>query len=202
MQKGFVYLDEFIQGIRWDCKYSTWDNFIGKPVNGYETNRIIVTTVLAKKLLQVHTEAQSLGYGLLIWDGYRTQRAVDNFLEWALDSEIDGDKSRYYPNMSKTEMVSRGYIASKSSHSKGIAVDLTLYQLKTNRLLPMGTEFDFMDVSSHHYSKVVSAEAQKNRMLLKGIMEKFGFESLKQEWWHYSLKDEIYPNKYFDFLIS
>ena len=87
MEKGFVFLDEVIPGIRWDAKYATWDNFTGKPVDGYDVNRIVATEELAYALKEVQKEANQMGYGLLVWDAYRPQRAVDNFIRWAAEPE-------------------------------------------------------------------------------------------------------------------
>lgn len=202
MEKGFTFLDEVIKGIRWDAKYATWDNFIGKPVDGYEVNRIVGTYELADALLEAKKLAAELGYGLLLWDGYRHQRAVKHFLEWASQPENGRTKLRFYPNIKRTEMVSKGYVSSKSSHSRGSAIDLTLYRLDTGDLVEMGTEFDFMDERSHHGSKKISEHEAQNRKILRSIMEQSGFEAYRFEWWHYVLKDEPYPNTYFDFPIK
>jgi D-alanyl-D-alanine dipeptidase len=99
-------------------------------------------------------------------------------------------------------MISKGYVASKSGHSRGSAVDLTLYRFDTGALVPMGSNFDFMDERSHHTSKAVSSHAAENRQTLCSIMEGSGFESFVYEWWHYVLKDEPYPTTYFDFPIT
>lgn len=202
MHKDFVYIDDILPGIRWDAKYATWDNFTGKPVDGYEANRIVGTRALASALLMARERAASLGYGLLLWDGYRPQRAVDCFLRWAEQSEDGQAKARFYPNIKRSEMVTQGYVASKSGHSRGSAVDLTLYQLDTSALVPMGSSFDFMDERSHHSSKEISSSEAQNRRLLCSIMEDSGFEPFAYEWWHYALKSEPYPNCYFDFPID
>lgn len=201
MQQGFAFLDELIDGIRWDAKYATWDNFTGKPVEGYEVNRIVVTFELAEALLEAKNLAADLGYGLLIWDGYRPQRAVDCFMAWAAQPEDGRTKERYYPNIERTEMISKGYVAAKSSHSRGSAVDLTLYRLDDGELVPMGTEFDYMDERSHHRAKGITEDEAQNRRCLRSIMESCGFEAYPFEWWHYVLTHEPYPDTYFDFPI-
>lgn len=202
MDKDFVFLDEVLHGIRWDAKYATWDNFTGKPVDGYAVNRIVGSKAMAAALLGAKEQAAALGYGLLLWDGYRPQRAVDCFLRWAAQPEDGLTKAKYYPSLTRGEMVEKGYIASKSGHSRGCAIDLTLYRLDTDALLPMGSGFDFMDERSHHTSNDISANEAENRHLLRSIMEDSGFIPFECEWWHYSLKNEPYPDRYFDFIIG
>lgn len=202
MKNAFVFLDEILSGVRWDSKYATWDNFTGKPVDGYEVNRIVVTYALADALREARKKAGALGYGLLVLDGYRPQRAVNSFLRWSAQPEDGRTKEDFYPNIERSEMVSKGYVASKSAHSRGSAIDLTLYRLDTDALVPMGTSFDFMDERSHHTSKVVSSHAAENRQILCSIMARSGFDSFVYEWWHYVLKTDPYPDTYFDFPIS
>jgi D-alanyl-D-alanine dipeptidase len=202
MKNQFIFLDEILHGIRWDSKYATWDNFTGKPVDGYEVNRIVVTYALADALREAKGKASDLGCGLLIWDGYRPQRAVNCFVRWSAQPEDDRTKEKYYPNIDRSEMITKGYVATKSGHSRGSAIDLTLYRLDTGELVPMGTSFDYMDEGSHHTSKEIPGNKAENRRLLCSIMEDSGFESYVYEWWHYALKHEPYPNSYFDFPIS
>jgi D-alanyl-D-alanine dipeptidase len=114
----FVFVDELVAGMRWDAKYATWDNFTGKPVDGYLANRIVGTRALCAALETAREEAAALGFGLLLWDGYRPQRAVDRFLRWAEQPEDGRSKPRHYPNISRAEMFEQGYVAAKSSHSR------------------------------------------------------------------------------------
>lgn len=202
MEKGFIFLDEAVQGIRWDAKYATWDNFTGKPVDGYAVNRIVGTFELADALQKVSETAAALGYGLLLWDGYRPQRAVNCFLHWSMQPEDYRTKEKHYPHIERSEMVAKGYVAAKSSHSRGSAIDLTIYDLNTGDMVPMGSSFDFMDDRSHHTSEAVTVSEAKHRTLLRSIMEESGFESYENEWWHYLLKDEPYPDRYFDFPVT
>lgn len=202
MEKGFVFLDEMISGIRWDAKYATWDNFTGKPVDGYEVNRIAVTYPLAKALQKAKEEAEILGYGLLIWDAYRPKRAVDCFMRWAEQPEDGSTKKQHYPGMERRELLTRGYVAPKSSHSRGSAVDLTLYDKKTGMLVPMGSDFDFMDERSHWGFHGISDVETKNREILRGVMVDNGFIPYAYEWWHYVLKNEPFPDQYFDFPVA
>lgn len=203
MDKGFVFLDQVLSGgVRWDSKYATWDNFTGKPVEGYEVNRIVGTYDLAVALLKARKKAAALGYGLLLWDGYRPQCAVDNFLRWSTQPEDGSTKEEYYPNIERRELVNEGYIAPKSSHSRGSAIDLTLYRLDTRETVPMGSGFDFMDERSHHATKAITNNEAQNRRLLCSIMQESGFESYAYEWWHYVLREEPYPDRYFNFAIA
>ena len=150
MNDDFVFVDELVSGIRWDAKYATWDNFTGKPVDGYLANRIVGTRALCAALERAREEAASLGFGLLLWDGYRPQRAVDCFLRWAQQPEDGRTKLRHYPNIDKAEMFEKGYVAAKSGHTRGSTVDLTLYHLATGELARMGGDYDLMDAISHH----------------------------------------------------
>lgn len=202
MKQGFVFLDEAIPGIRWDAKYATWDNFTGKPVDGYQVNRIVGTEALARSLRKAQEKASGMGYGLLLWDGYRPQRAVNAFLDWAAQPEDGSTRKRFYPRMTRRELIQKGYIAAHSSHSRGSAVDLTLFRLDTGALVPMGGYFDYMDIQSHHRAKGIRPEEQASREILCGIMESSGFTAFSCEWWHYSLTREAYPNTYFDFPIA
>jgi D-alanyl-D-alanine dipeptidase len=202
MNDDFVFVDDVVAGIRWDAKYATWDNFTGKPVDGYLANRIVGTTALCAALERARDEAASLGFGLLLWDGYRPQRAVDCFLRWARQPEDGRTKRRHYPNIARTEMFERGYVAAKSGHTRGSTVDLTLYHLATSELARMGGGHDLMDAVSHHGAGGIARVESNNRQHLRSIMEACGFRSYDREWWHYTLKDEPYPDTYFDFPIT
>jgi zinc D-Ala-D-Ala dipeptidase len=198
----FVFVDELVPGLRWDAKYATWDNFTGKPVDGYLLNRIIGTKALCAALREAQEKAASLGFGLLVWDGYRPQRAVDCFLRWSKQPEDGRTKQRYHPNTSRAEMFENGYVATRSGHSRGSTVDLTLYRLDTGELAAMGGDHDLMDPISHHGAEGIAPEEAENRQHLCSIMEACGFARYDSEWWHYTLKDEPYPDTYFDFPIT
>jgi zinc D-Ala-D-Ala dipeptidase len=202
MKADFVFVDEFVSEVRWDAKYATWDNFTGKPADGYLANRIVATRALCAALERARKEAASLGFGLLLWDGYRPQRAVDCFLCWSRQPEDGRTKLRHYPNIDRAEMFEKGYVAARSGHSRGSAVDLTLYDLATGELAPMGGDHDLMDSISHHGAKEITQVEATNRQHLCSIMAASGFSSYDCEWWHYTLQDEPYPNTYFDFPIT
>jgi D-alanyl-D-alanine dipeptidase len=201
MEGNFVFVDELVPGVRWDAKYATWDNFTGRPVDGYLANRIVGTRSLCAALEKARRKAESLSFGLLLWDGYRPQRATDCFLHWSKQPEDGRTKLRHYPNMGKVEMFERGYVAAKSGHSRGSAVDLTLYHLANGELTTMGGSHDLMDPISHHGAQGITLNQTINRQCLRSIMTGCGFRSHDCEWWHYTLEDEPYPDTYFDFPI-
>jgi len=197
-----VYLDEVLPGVFWDAKYASADNFTGNVVDGYLVNRVIGTRELSEALLRAMAIVAKRGFGLFLWDGYRPQRAVHCFLRWA-DSPEDGrTKAKYYPNIDKREIVPLGYVAALSGHSRGSAIDLTLCDPGNGRPAEMGGTFDLMDACSRHGAEGISSAAIRNREILRGIMEDCGFIAYEQEWWHYSFRDEPYPNRYFDFPIE
>jgi zinc D-Ala-D-Ala dipeptidase len=198
----FVFVDEVVAGIRWDAKYATWDNFTGRPVDGYVANRIVGTKALCIALERARDTAAARGFGLLLWDGYRPQRAVECFLRWSKQPEDDRTKLRHYPNIDRAEMFERGYVAAKSGHSRGSTVDLTLYHLATCELAPMGGGHDLMDSISHHGAAGITRTEASNRHDLRSSMEAAGFYSYDREWWHYTLKGEPFPDTYFDFPVS
>ena len=202
MKGDFVFVDEWVPGIRWDAKYATWDNFTGKPVDGYLANRMVGTKALCLALERARERAGSMGFGLLLWDSYRPQRAVDHFLRWSQLPEDGRTKRRHYPNIDRAAMFEKGYVAAKSGHSRGSTVDLTLYDLVTGELLPMGGGHDLMDSISHHDASGISPIEAQNRRSLRSVMEACGFHPYDCEWWHYTLGDEPYPDTYFDFPIT
>ena len=202
MNDDFAYVDELVPGVRWDAKYATWDNFTGRPVDGYLANRVVGTRALCAALERAQEKAASHGFGLLLWDGYRPQRAVDRFRRWSAQPEDGRTKARHYPNIDRAEMFDRGYVAARSGHSRGSTVDLTLYHLDTGDLAPMGGGHDLMDPVSHHGAAGITRVEAHHRQCLRSIMEACGFRPYDYEWWHYTLVDEPYPDTYFDFPIT
>ena len=200
MQTGFTWLDEAVPSILWDAKYATTDNFTGAPVDGYNVNRTAGTLELAAALACAAKRAARENLRLLVWDAYRPQRAVNRFLAWCAAPEDGRTKRRHYPNIDKSQIVPLGYVAARSGHSRGSAIDLTLAR-GDGSLLDMGGCFDLMDEMSHHGAPVAEPAA-RNRLLLKGIMEGSGFQPYECEWWHYSLAEEPYPDTYFDFPLA
>jgi zinc D-Ala-D-Ala dipeptidase len=202
VNRDFVLVDELVSGIRWDAKYATWDNFTGRPVDGYQANRIVGTRALCAALARARDAAAARGFGLLLWDGYRPQRAVDRFLRWSAEPEDGRTKPRHYPRIDRADMFAQGYVAARSGHSRGSTVDLTLFRLDTGELAPMGGDHDLMDPVSHHDAPGVAPAAAAHRRHLRDVMASAGFRPYATEWWHYTLADEPYPDTYFDFPIA
>lgn len=202
MRSDFGYLDEQVPGIFCDATYATADNFTGQPVDGYEAKRVVGSLALCRALRAASAEAAGLGYGLLVWDAYRPQRAVDHFLRWTQEPEDGSTKAGYYPNIKKADMVALGYVAANSGHSRGSSVDLTLVQLASGEPVSMGGGHDLMDEISHHGATGLSSAETANRLMLRSIMECSRFVAYRQEWWHYSLADEPFPETYFDFPVA
>ena len=202
MREGFVYLDNALPGVSWDAKYASADNFTGAAVPGYLASRVVGTSEMAAALETAQNLAAARGFGLLLWDGYRPQRAVDGFLRWAASPEDGRTKAKHYPGIDKADIVPLGYVAARSGHSRGSAIDLTLCDLQTGKPADMGGDFDLMDICSHHGAEGVPLEAARNRETLRSIMEACGFSAYACEWWHYSLRNEPYPGQYFDFPIE
>lgn len=200
--KNFVFIKDKIPNIELDMRYFGEDNFIGKPIDGYLTYNAILTKKATKALKKVQKELNSFGMGLKIFDAYRPQKAVDHFVRWGLDLEDRVMKNKYYPTVDKKNLFKEGYIAKKSSHSRGSTVDLTIIDLSSKEELDMGSCFDFFSKQSWvRYSKI-TAQQRANRMLLNGVMLRYGFKSYAQEWWHFTLRDEPFKNRYFDFNID
>lgn len=183
-----------------DPKYVGDDNFMGRPVRGYNAPHVMLTPEAAQALSGAQEAAAERGLSLLVYDGYRPQRAVDHFVEWGADLADTLNKAAYYPEVPKAELFERGYIAERSGHSRGSTVDLTL--TRNGVPLDMGTPFDFFDERSHTENPAITGEAMANRMLLRDIMTGAGFRNYVNEWWHYTLNEEPYPDTYFDLPIE
>lgn len=199
----FVSLDTLCPQIKIQASYATDHNFTGGIVRGYKAQKSYMAKAAATRLCEVQKEALKQGMSLKIFDGYRPVKAVGFFQEWAQMPETNPNfKALFYPKYTRKELFEQGYIASKSSHSRGSAVDLTLFNIQTGFDLDMGSGFDYFDDLSHTNSPKISHEQKKNRMILKSLMEGHGFKNFDQEWWHYSFKPEPFPNDYFDFDVE
>ena len=199
---GFVLLSDYVPGIVQEIRYFSTYNFVGERIDGYEEPCAILSRAAARALKSVSNEMNVQGYRLKIFDAYRPVRAVKHFVFWGVDDLDLRMKPFFYPTLEKQELFARGYIASRSSHSRGSAVDLTLLDMRTGRELDMGSPFDLFDEISHPDCREVSPEQYDNRMLLQKAMLRGGFQPIDCEWWHFSLKDEPYPETYFDFPVS
>lgn len=198
---GFVYLDEAIPGIAVELRYITDNNFLGTPVDGYEMPRCILSTPASQALKQVQKTLKGFGLGLKVFDAYRPQRAVDHFVRWARDIQDTRKKAEYYPDVDKKNLFKEGYIAAKSSHTRGSTVDLTIISLDSGKELDMGSGFDFFGPPSWPDNPDMSPSQRAHRMLLQTLMHRHGFSHYAQEWWHFTLKEEPFPDTYFDFPV-
>ena len=199
---GFVDLGEEIPKIQIDLRYFSRDNFVGMRVDDYRESKCFLTRRAAHALGLVQQELSEFGLGLKVFDGYRPQGAVDHFVRWAKDLDDRKTKSKYYPNVEKRHLFRDGYIASRSGHSRGSTVDLTIVSLSDSEELDMGTSWDFFDPASWPDSREVTPTQRGHRLLLRTLMMKHGFKPLREEWWHFTLLDETFPNTYFDFPIQ
>ncbi|HBK70171.1 MAG TPA: peptidase M15 [Flavobacteriaceae bacterium] len=199
---GFVYVKNEIPNLRSDLRYYSTNNFIGKPIDGYLKPKCILTKEATAALKKVQKEFERLGFGLMIFDAYRPQRAVSQFVKWAQDSTDTKMKEQYYPNIDKKDLFKEEYIATKSGHSRGSTVDLTIVSLKTGHILDLGSSFDLFDEKSAVNYKNITKNQRSIRLMLQRRMVKHGFKPHDKEWWHFTLKKEPYPDTYFDFSIE
>lgn len=198
----FIDIALEIPGIITDVKYFSGDNFVGERIDGYEAPTILLTKKAAIALARVQKQLMNEGYGLKVFDGYRPKRAVEHFIRWGTQEEDGKTKSLFYPNITRQEVFDRGYIVMESSHTRGSTIDLTVINMKTGKEVDMGGHFDFFSEISFSDYDHLSIEQSKNRVQLRYLMRSEGFEPMQQEWWHFTLADEPYPETYFDFVIS
>lgn len=223
LSKGFVFLTDIDPSIIESVRYYGPDNFMGRPVPGYTVNRIIMTEQAASAIKQVNQSLKLQGYKLVVYDAYRSQTSVNAFIEWGKHPEDDLAKPLYYPTLKKNEIFEEGYVSPRSQHTRGSTVDLTIIPvneslkqitvqqrtLNNGEIIPflddntvdMGASFDLFHRVSHHKSILISEQQQANRDLLRSEMEKAGFQPYDTEWWHYLLKNEPFPDTYFDFVL-
>lgn len=223
LPEGFVFLSDVDPTIIENVRYATDENFLGRVVPGYNTKRIVVTKAAANALKAAHEDLKKQGYTLVVYDAYRPQRSVDAFVKWAEDMNDLAVKSKYYPTIDKKDLFKLDYIAAKSSHTRGSTFDLTIiktgHALKNinqsqrtlisgetipfldDNTIDMGSSFDLFHPASHHDSPLVDKKYTQMRNVLRDMMKKHGFKEYKEEWWHYTLMNEPYPDTYFDFVI-
>lgn len=201
MPESFVVVNDAIPSLIFDIRYYSDDNFLGTKVRGYESAKCILTSPASEALKEVQRELSEAGYTLKIFDCYRPQEAVDHFVEWVRDADDQKMKAQYYPNEDKSQLIEKGYIADQSGHSRGSTLDLTLVENSSSTELDMGTPFDYFDTLSNTADPRISEQQKRNRLLLKAAMGSHGFVNYDKEWWHYTLKDEPYPDTYFDFPV-
>lgn len=202
---GFVHLKYIDPSIIQDIRYYSTNNFVGDPLPGYKKPTCILTRETAFALAKIQQTLNRYHLGLKVFDCYRPQRAVNEFISWSKDPNDERQKSDYYPRVNKSDLFRLNYIAAKSGHSRGSTVDLTIVSFhkgKEPHELNMGTHFDYLDPASHPSSMEVSGHAYHNRMKLSEMMVEAGFVPLSTEWWHFTLVKEPHPNDYFDFIVE
>jgi D-alanyl-D-alanine dipeptidase len=199
--KDFINLKDSVPDINVELRYYSTNNFVGDTITGYRSNTLYLTSATVQKLKLVQAELRAQNLCLTIYDGYRPQRAVNQFIVWARDLNDTINKAEFYPNVKKCNLFNEGYIASRSGHSRGSTVDLTISNGETGQPLDMGSPYDFFGEASWVSHDKITKEQKKNRQLLQTVMLKHGFRNYAKEWWHFTLRNEPFPNTYFDFEI-
>jgi len=198
----FEYIHNIIPDVEYDIRYATEHNFTGRPVPGYYAEVALLTHEALDHLKTAADELRKEGYILLIYDAYRPQKAVDSFVEWAKNPTDTLTKSIFYPDLSKNQLFPLGYIASRSGHTRGSTIDLSLINIKTQLPLDMGSPHDYFGEISHHTTRAITKEQKTNREILRTAMVRNGFKSYSKEWWHYTLRAEPFPDTYFNFDVE
>ena len=199
---GFVVLADFVPHIVQEIRYYSTYNFIGERIDGYEEPCALLTVEAARALKTVSNELNVQGYRLKVFDAYRPACAVKHFALWGIEDQDIRMKPCFYPELEKQELFAKGYIARQSSHSRGSTVDLTLLDMKSGKEVDMGGPFDYFGELSHPDYRGITDEQFENRMFLQKAMVRNGFQPIDCEWWHFTLKNEPYPDTYFNFPVS
>ena len=197
----FVSVAEVIPDVILEIRYYSTYNFVGERIDGYGAPVALITKEAAAALKNVSDSLKTMGYRLKIFDAYRPQTAVNHFIRWAENVQDTAMKKYFYPMVDKSRLFDEGYICAKSSHSRGSTVDLTLFDMNTEREVDMGATFDWFGDESHPDYTNLTEEQLNFRNILRGAMLHFGFNPMDTEWWHFTLADEPYPDTYFDFEI-
>ena len=210
----FVALQTLAPGIVQDLRYHGAHNFLGRPVAGYAAAQCLLTRPAARALQAAQAELAPQGLALKVFDCYRPQAAVDDFVRWGKDLSDQKTKAAFYPDVPKQQLFQRGYIAEKSGHSRGSTVDLTLVVANAQRAsrsvrgplaegeeVDMGTPFDWFGTQSHTDNTTLAPDVQHNRRWLRTLLQRHGFQNLPEEWWHYTLSNEPYADRYFNFPV-
>ena len=221
LPEGFVYLRDIAPTIEQDMRYAGPMNFVGRPIAGYSAPECVLVRQAAEALAAVQNDLQADGLTLRVFDCYRPQRAVDDFVAWSRDPD-ETTKVEYYPNLEKAALFPKGYIAARSGHSRGATVDLALAPIGTGAArergpsvpcvqatgkdapagqLDFGTAFDCFDTLSNTADSRIAGQAAANRAKLVAAMQARGFVNYPLEWWHFTYQPEPHPATYFDFAI-
>jgi D-alanyl-D-alanine dipeptidase len=212
--EGFVNLTDAVPDAILEIRYYSTYNFVGMRIDGYEEPTALLTRRAADSLRAVSDDLKQMGYRLKIYDAYRPQCAVDHFVRWAADVNDTLMKPYFYPDLDKKVLFPQGYIAERSGHTRGSTVDLTLFDMKKEKEVDMGGTFDWFGHESHptfggnpetfqyKSNKRLTAEQFNNRMILRKAMMRHGFKPISTEWWHFTLKNEPYPDTFFTFPVK
>jgi len=202
LPKGFVYVEDVIPSIKVDLRYYSQNNFLGKQVDGYNREVAILSEQGTKALKDVQDELAEHNLSIMIYDSYRPQTAVNHFVRWAKVLNDTVNKRAFYPDVEKRYLFKEGYISSKSGHTRGSTLDITIVDMNTLEPLDMGSPYDFFGKASWVANKNLTAQQRANRMLLQTVMLKHGFRNYTKEWWHFTLRNEPFPETYFDFPVD
>lgn len=217
--ENFVNITDVVPDVILEIRYFGTYNFVGNRIDGYMQPTALLTRQAAEALKAVSDDVKAQGYRLKIFDAYRPQRAVDNFVRWAKDEADVRMKQYFYPDLEKNLLFPQDYIAEKSGHTRGSTVDITLFDMTTEKEVDMGGTFDWFGVESHpdfcgnpetgKYTggkspkgRSITKQQFENRMILRQAMLRHGFKPLSSEWWHFTLKDEPFPDTYFNFPVK
>ena len=217
-REHFVSIPEAIPDAILEIRYFSTYNFIGDRIDGYLAPTALLTRAAADSLRAVSDDLMRMGYRLKIYDAYRPQMAVDHFVRWAADQKDQRMKSCFYPDLRKNVLFKQGYIMEKSGHTRGSTVDLTIFDMAAGKEVDMGGTFDWFGPESHPDfcgdpdTGVYDARAGRkrngitetqfrNRLILRKAMLRHGFKPLDEEWWHFTLKNEPFPDTYFTFPV-
>ena len=210
---GFVNITDVVPDVILEVRYFGTYNFVGTRIDGYEQPTALLTREAADSLRAVSEDLKAQGYRLKIYDAYRPQMGVDHFVRWGQDLDDTLMKPYFYPNESKDSLFIKDYIATRSGHSRGSTLDLTLFDMRTEKEVDMGGTFDWFGKESHpdcggnpetgtyRPNDTITALQFANRMLLRTVMLSHGFKPYDCEWWHFTLKNEPYPDTYFEFPV-
>lgn len=214
----FVHITDVVPDVILEIRYYSTYNFVGTRIDGYLAPTAMLTKEAADSLKAVSDDVKELGFRLKIYDAYRPQCAVDHFVRWAADISDVAMRPYFYPDVDKSLLFEREYIMEKSGHTRGSTVDLTLFDMNTEKELDMGGTFDWFGEESHpdfcgnpdtgeydatvQHPRKITEQQFANRMILRQAMFRHGFKALDSEWWHFTLKNEPYPDTYFTFLLK
>ena len=197
----FVAVSDEIPDVLQEIRYYSAYNFVGSHIDGYEEPVALMTREAAAALKDAAAEFRAAGYVIKIYDTYRPQRAVDHFIRWGADVKDVRMKPYFYPTTDKSRVFELGYVAKQSSHSRGSTIDMTLVNTKTGQELDVGEHFDYFGERSHYAYGGISPVQQENRRFLHNVMVRHGFQGLAEEWWHFTLHQEPFPDTYFNFPV-